>query len=160
MSNSDDQKRATDVDDGLLPSAVSFPVILPTAPLAEQPRGGPVDQDDPHRRTLEDAAQFHGMPGAEEAQNREEHRRKLIATVKALEDEMLNEVGQGMLEGAVAGVGLDLLLILLDREPLGGGSGFPLAPPPEASPALPARRPPHDLADNDFERFWEDRRWR
>jgi hypothetical protein len=89
-----------------LPSLAFEPSRAPAsfADLTEhEPRGGPLD----HAAIVRAAANVPAMPGAAEMSERETYRQRLIAANRALDGQVVNELGKGTLEGvAVAGLAL------------------------------------------------------
>jgi hypothetical protein len=84
----------------------------PFSELVErEPRGGPLD----HAAIVRAAANVPAMPGATETNEREAYRQRLIAANRALDGQVVNELGKGTLEG-VAVAGLALVAVTLGPE--------------------------------------------
>jgi hypothetical protein len=69
--------------------------------VEHEPRGGPLD----HAAIVRAAANVPPIPGAAEMSEREAYRQRLIAANRALDGQVVNELGKGAIEGlSVAGL--------------------------------------------------------
>lgn len=93
-----------------LPSDWDLPTELRDGPpsfeslVKHEPRGGPLDR---LGAVVKEAASLPALPGASEANEHETYRQKLIAANRALDGQVVNELGKGAIEGvALAGLAI------------------------------------------------------
>jgi hypothetical protein len=79
--------------------------------LKREAGGGPLD----HAAIVRAAANVPPMPGAVEMNQREAYRQRLIAANRALDGQVVNELGKGAIEG-IAVAGLAVVAAVLGRE--------------------------------------------
>jgi hypothetical protein len=79
--------------------------------VEREPRGGPLD----HAAIVRAAANIRPLPGAAEGNEREAYRQRLIAANRALDGQVVNELGKGTIEG-IAVASLAVVAVTLGPE--------------------------------------------